>query len=359
MKRFLHGGNIYGADSPAGGWLDFSANINPLGLSEAVRQAVAAGISQIVHYPDPEGRALKEALADHYGLRREELILGNGAAELLYVFCHAVRPRRVLLPVPSFSEYERAALAAGAEISYYRLALEHDFAFAVEDLIAALPDHDCVILGNPNNPTGGLLSRGAMGRLAETAKKTSTTVVVDESFLDFCSEEGGYTVRDLVSRLDNLLVLRSLTKFYAIPGLRLGFAAAHPALVKRLEESKDPWNVNLLAQKAGVAALGDHAYQRAARDFVEQEKLWLAEALAAIPGLTVFPPTVNFLLLRLAEPWPAAEEVCTAMRQRGILLRDCSNYPGLDHRYIRAAVRPREENRRLIEAFQACCPFEA
>ena len=132
-----------------------------------------------------------------------------------------------------------------------------------------------------------------------------------------------------------------------------------PPLIKRLEESKDPWNVNLLAQKAGVAALGDHAYQRASQDFVQQEKIWLADALAAIPGLTVFPPTVNFLLLRLAEPWPAAEEVCAAMRQRGILLRDCSNYPGLDHRYIRAAVRPREENRRLIEAFQACCPFEA
>lgn len=357
MKRFLHGGNIYGADTPAGGWLDFSANINPLGLSEAVRQAVADSIGAIVHYPDPEGRALKDALADHYGLRREEIVLGNGAAELFYVFFHAVRPRRVLLPVPSFGEYERAALAAGAEISYHRLDSARGFTLSVADLTAALSAHDCVILGNPNNPTGGLLSRADMVRLIKAAQETATMVVVDESFLDFCPDEGDYTVRDLVSRSDNLFVLRSLTKFYAIPGLRLGFAVAPLALVKRLEESKDPWNVNLLAQKAGEAALGDRAYQRASQDFVQREKAWLAKALGDIPGVTVFPPTVNFLLLYLAPPWPEAAEVSAAMRRRGILLRDCTNYPGLSPRYLRAAVRPREENRRLLDAFRACCPF--
>ena len=356
VKRFLHGGNIYAADAPEGGWLDFSANINPLGLSAAVRASIAANIPNIVHYPDPEGRVLKEALAARYGLCRDALVLGNGAAELLYVFFHAVRPRRVLLPVPSFSEYERAALAAGAEIRYHRLASEAAFALSVEEVIAALPDHDCVVLGNPNNPTGGLVSRDEMAHLVQAAKKTSTMVVVDESFLDFLPEEGVYTVRDLVAQRDNLLVLRSLTKFYAIPGLRLGFAAAAPTLVKRLEESKDPWNVNLLAQEAGVAALGDDAYRRAAQDFVRSEKRWLADALADLPSLTIFAPTVNFILLRLDAPWPEAAEVCDAMRRRGILLRDCANYPGLDRRYLRVAVRPREENKRLIEAFQACCP---
>lgn len=348
--RFSHGGNVYDVPPASGEWLDFSANINPLGLSPQIMAAIQGALPQIIHYPDPAGRELKRALAEYYQLPSDAIALGNGAAEFFYVFFHGFRPRRVLLPIPSFSEYERAARAAGAEVVYYPLLAQDSFRLSVDSLARSLADVDCVILGNPNNPTGNLLYAEELALLVEAAEKTGAMVVVDESFLDFRIDEEKYTVRPLLAEKKNLLLLRSLTKFYAIPGLRLGFAAAAPELIRRLEENKDPWNVNLLAQKAGVAALSDREYQLAAQAFVRQEKQWLAEELKGIDGITIFEPTVNFILFHVAPPWPVGRAVCEALRQRGILLRDCANYPGLEARYLRTAVRTREENRRFIAA---------
>lgn len=353
-ERFLHGGNIYAVNPAGKEWLDFSANINPLGLSEKVRRTIEETIPQIIHYPDSSGQELKQAIADYYGLPQEEIVLGNGAAELFYVFFHAVRPARVLLPIPSFSEYERAALSAGVKIDYYPLSADNSFAVTIDSLLEALPGHDCVILGNPNNPTGQLLTVQDMTRLVKGAKKISTMVIVDESFLDFCRDEKTYTMQPFVSQMDNLMVVRSLTKFYAIPGLRLGFATATSSMARRLEENKDPWNVNLLAQKAGVAALQDYEYQQASKEFIAREKNELADSLAALPGIAVFLPSVNFILLRLDESLSTSGQVCEKMRQRGILLRDCANYPGLDGHYLRVAVRSPEDNRKMVVSLGEC-----
>ena len=184
-RRFAHGGNVYDA-APAGReWLDFSANINPLGLSEKVRRAIEDGIEKLVHYPDPAARALKQAIAERYGVPREKIVLGNGGAELFYVFFHAVRPKRVLLPIPSFSEYERAAISAGAEISYVALREEADFRLDERVLCTQMAAGDCLILGNPNNPTGQLVKVDALEKLIAEAGRKGANVVVDESFVDF------------------------------------------------------------------------------------------------------------------------------------------------------------------------------
>jgi threonine-phosphate decarboxylase len=350
-RQFVHGGNIY-AEQPAGReWIDFSANINPLGLSREILAAMQQNLSQVVHYPDPEGRELKTAIAAFYDVSVHEIVLGNGAAELLYVYFHIFRPQRVLLPAPSFSEYERAALSSGADVAYFPLVAADDFAVCWDALLAGLPETDCVIFGNPNNPTGTLITRPTMERCIQAAAAVGTTVIVDESFIEFLPDEQNYTVRALAAKYSNLFVLQSLTKFYAIPGLRLGFGLLAPEAVKKMEFGKDPWNVNLLAQQAGVAALQNEAYQRQSRDFVAREKIFLYDALRQFSTLHVYVPAVNFIFIDLGKNRNST--VFTAqMRRQGILVRDCANYPGLGDTYIRVAVKSRAENEILLAAFQ-------
>lgn len=351
-RRFAHGGNIYEANPAQGEWLDFSANINPMGLSSSVRRAIEEGIPRLVHYPDPSARALKQAIAEHYGAPFAGIVLGNGGAELFYVLFHTVRPKRVLLPVPSFSEYERAALSAGAEVVYFPLREEDDFHLDEEALCAQMKAGDCLILGSPNNPTGQRVTRGALEQVLKEARQKDILTIVDESFMDFCADAADFTARALCADYDRLIVVQSLTKFFAIPGLRLGFAVASRTLAERMDAAKDPWNANSLAQAAGVAALADEEYQRRTMAWLGVEREFLFSALSALGGVKAYPPTVNFILLRLASSWGNAAAFCALMREKGILLRDCSNYPGLDDTFVRVAVRKREDNERLLEAFR-------
>ena len=239
-KRFVHGGNVYepsAAGSDGGKWLDFSANINPLGLSASVKDAIAAHVGGLVHYPDPEARELRAALAGAYETPEDTFVLGNGAAELFYLFFEVERPKRVLLPVPSFSEYERAALASGADVEYFLLREKSGFAIDCDALLDDVRETktEAVVLGNPNNPTGTLLSREELVRLSERLIALGCSLVVDESFLDFRRDEAAHTIRREAGRLPHCLLVRSLTKFYAMPGLRLGFGVCMPALATKLD----------------------------------------------------------------------------------------------------------------------------
>lgn len=346
---FVHGGNVYAWAREHGGEpasvLDYSANINPLGLAPGVQAAISKAVGEVIHYPDAGAVLLKAAISSHYQVGAECITAGNGAVELLYVLTHTLRPRRVLIPAPSFSEYERAARAAGAVIEYAYLSPENNFVPDVNWLTRRLAGVDMVFIGNPNNPTGTLLSAGQMEQILFAAVQAGTIVVVDESFMDFIPGDREYTSRPLLTQYDNLVVLHSLTKFYAIPGLRLGFALARPALTARLHAAKDPWNVNSLAQAAGVAALTDRDYQQQSRDTVQYEKDVLYTGLKAMPGTTPLPPAVNYILVRIEPP---AARVCQAMAARNILIRDCSNYPGLSPYYIRVAVKLGEQNKKLL-----------
>lgn len=351
-RRFAHGGNIYDARPAQGEWLDFSANINPFGLSATVRQAIEKEIPRLVHYPDPSARALKQAIAEHYDVPLSGIVLGNGGAELFYVLFHSVRPERVLLPVPSFSEYERAAISAGAEIKYFPLREEDGFHLDEQALCEQMTVGDCLILGSPNNPTGQRVERKKLEAVLKEARRKNVLVIIDESFMDFCVDAADYTARHLAADYGSLVVVQSLTKFFAIPGLRLGFAVAPQTLAERMDASKDPWNTNLLAQAAGVAALADSAFQEQTFAWLENERDFMFRSLNALEGIKAYPPTVNFILLRLAPSWEGASAFCARMREEGILLRDCSNYPGLDDTFVRVAVRKREDNERLMEAFR-------
>ncbi len=353
-KQFCHGGDIYSEESPLGHWLDYSANINPLGMTDSVKNSIMASIDGLVHYPDPKGRELKQAISARYDIPVENIILGNGAAELFYVYFHAIRPGRVLLPVPSFSEYEKAAQCCGAQVDYFFLKEEEDFQVNLSQLAEAMKGYDAVILGNPNNPTGQLLEAEVLENFIVRAKELGVQILVDESFLDFLADREHYAVDKLVLKYHNLLVITSLTKFFAIPGLRLGFGLASADMVERLEFHKDVWNVNSLAQAAGKAALSDKEFMAKSIYHTADTVAQMTAELKKLKGIKVFTPSVNFVLVDIAKAGLSSRQLVSAMRSRGILIRDCSSYPGLGDNFVRLAIRGREENLQVLQTLAEC-----
>ena len=347
-----HGGNIHAAARDSGlaatGFLDFSANINPLGLSPRVKEALLATMELVVAYPDPDAVALKQAIADSYQVPGECIETGNGAVELIYLLCRVLSPSRVLLPAPTFGEYEAAASAAGLPV--VRLPLSADAGF-VPDLAAigaSMQRDDVLFFCNPNNPSGVIMNREQLEPLLAQADAAGAHVVIDESFIDFRPPEQAKTCRTLIGRYRSLSVLHSLTKFLAVPGLRLGFLLTEPNLVRRLGLLRDPWNVNVMAQAAGVAGLDDLAYRRETVRLVTEQKEWLKNELQSISGLKTFTPSVNFILADIGSTgWHAAK-----LQQRlwvdRILIRNCASFSGLSDRYIRLAVKRPAENRQLM-----------
>ena len=339
MERYEHGGQIYDAAGKAGAWLDFSANINPLGLSEKILRALTENLRGVVNYPDSQAAELKRAISCRYGVAEKNLVVLNGAAEFFYLYFNATRPARVIIPVPSFSEYERAARAAHCDVKYFYTRAEENFAVNVDKLLAEIKyPADCVIIGRPNNPTGNLIAVEEISRLAQVAN-----VVVDESFIDFINVD---SARKVVT--EKISVVQSLTKIFAIPGLRLGFAVVEENLAARLNLSKDVWNVNFLAQKAGVAALSDEDFLKRTRTWLEIERKFFIERLQNLRGVKIFPPTVNFVLFRHEQ----ADKILFELRREKILLRNCANFAGLDGSYLRSAIRSREENLRLFNVLE-------
>lgn len=338
MERYEHGGQVYDSSGVAGDWLDFSANINPLGLSEKILLTLAENLRGVVNYPDPNATKLKLAISRRYDVPEKNLVLLNGAAEFFYLYLNAMRPARVIIPVPSFSEYERAARAAQCEVKYFVTNAAENFVIDVNRLRADLNPADCVIIGRPNNPTGNLIAAEEILRLAQVA-----SVIVDESFIDFIDAE---SLRKFAA--EKISVVQSLTKIFAIPGLRLGFAVVEENLARRLNFSKDVWNVNFLAQKAGVAALADEDFLQRTRAWLAIEKSFFVERLKNLRGVEVFSPTVNFVLFKHER----AKDILNELRRKKILLRGCANFVGLDETYLRSAIRSRKENLRLFDVLE-------
>lgn len=329
--------------------LDFSANINPLGLPDSVQQALVAALPHIIHYPDPEALALKAAISRRFGVDERQITVGNGATELLYVLCHMFRPQRVLVTAPTFSEYERAARACGAAMDYLYLDPAESFAIAPEKIAQRLPQTDILFLCNPNNPTGQVLPREKVEQIIALAEKMRVLVVVDESFLPFLPDEGALSCRSLLPRYSNLVILQSLTKLYALPGLRLGFALADSAICAMLDKGKDTWSVNSLAQAAGTTALADEAYRRESLATVGAAREAFCAGLRGIPGVEPLEGSANFILVNIAGTAFSSARLRLALAEKGILVRDCSNFPGLSDQYIRLAVKMPQQNEILAE----------
>ncbi len=347
-----HGGNLNELADKAGRrpeeLLDFSANVNPLGPPPWLRPVISRHVENLAHYPDPDATPLLDAIAEHHGVASEEVIAGNGSSELLYALPRALGVWRAVIPVPAYIDYARAAAAAGLDVATLPLAEAEGFALPWPALDALLRGGECVFLGQPNNPTGVLCDAVAFREFA--AAHPGTTFLVDEAFADFV--EGYASLAD--ERPTNALVVRSMTKFFAIPGLRLGYAVADAAIVARVRAATPAWSVNALAQAVGVQAVRDTDYAGRTRAYVAAQREKLAAALREIPGLSVYPGQANYLLVRLTGPERDAKRLADALlRREGIAIRVCANYAGLDASYFRVAVRTAEENERLCSALAA------
>lgn len=327
--------------------MDFSANINPLGPPPGVFRAIKENLGQIVHYPDPAGTELKSLLCKRFNIGPECLILGNGAVELIYLVAHALSPRSALIPVPTFSEYTCALEAVQTKIRLHFLQRSEDFRLKANNL--TLREGDILFICNPNNPTGQLLPPETFQQILNFAETRRAFVVVDESFMDFVDIQRQWRAVQYVKKYQNLFILYSLTKFYAIPGLRLGCGIGRPDLIERLYRLKDPWNVNSLALVAGEAGLQDGEFGVHTRKYVASERDFLVNELVKIKGLHIFNGTANFLLLENHNAIYGTALV-EKLARLGILIRDCGNFPGLGEHYFRIAVKDRESNTKLVRA---------
>lgn len=352
----IHGGDIYRASEKYGlakdKIIDFSANINPLGPSQGVVNAVVKNLGLIASYPDPECKELRKELAAYLGIPMSHLLVGNGTAELIYLLVRASGKNRALIPVPTFSEYGLSVLSQGGNITEIAMREEKGFALPVSEILEKLPGADLLFLCNPNNPTGRLAGKKAMQVIIDEALLHGVLVVVDEAFMDFVPDKSRYTVMPLVSERPNLAVLYSMTKFFGIPGLRLGAVAAPEELVMKMNALRHPWSVNILAQVAGVAGLREKGYMEQTNRLVQEEKRFLYRELSALPGLRPLPGAANFLLVDVSCSGLTSGELADMLGKRGIMVRDCRGFAGLEGRYIRLAVRTRPENEALLRVLR-------
>lgn len=359
-NRPWHGGNLSQAQQRFGNapLLDFSANINPLGLPPAVARELPRCLSGIVHYPDPYAHDLQEALAEFLNIEPHNLLLGNGSIELIYLLPRLGQVSKVAVPAPGFSEYEYAAGLVGAEC--LRMLLRPpDYAWDLDQIMAIIPQVDMLFLCNPNNPTGTLLGSTDLDKIVNALPPQGTLLVMDEAFMDFVTDKEELSLVQQATEDPRLVVLGSLTKFFALPGLRLGYLVGTPPLIKRLGSQLPPWNLNALAQTAGLLALQDREFIQSSRQYMEQARREFYRALQSLPGLHPLYPHANFIFCRLGPELPNAPQLVQALGQRGLLIRDCSNYPGLDDRCIRLAVRRQEENMVLVAALKEILPHGA
>jgi len=347
-----HGGNIYRASRETGiperEIIDFSASINPLGVAASVVAAIKKGIRELPNYPEAHAEPLAVHLSSSLALDRESIICGNGSTELIYLVARALSPAKVLIPAPTFSEYERACrLLCGMQGVRFGLKGSENFDINPDLFIRAMKGSEMAFLCNPNNPTGRLVEKSELLRIADAAERMGCYLVVDEAFIDFCP---GESVVSAVAGNPYLIVLRSLTKFYALSGLRIGYGVFPQALAGLIRQHKEPWTVNTLALRAGIVALHDEAYKRESMKRMRQEKRFMERNFKA-SGIRFTPSSANYYLIQIEN----APEAAALLKKKGILVRDCSNFAGLDGSYIRVAVKSRRDNTALLRELSILC----
>lgn len=375
----MHGGDIYRQKIK----YDFSVNINPLGLPDVVKQVLQNSGTLAVQYPDLQCQKLRIQLADRLGIRSEQILCGNGASELILAVCHMLRPQKALLSAPCFSGYEVALQAVGTKVIHVPLAEADDFAYTEEygrALEARLREEKpaLLFLTTPNNPTGKLIEKEHIRRILAVCRQTDTTLVLDECFMELTGQAARYSMVQKLEQHENLLILRAFTKSFAIPGIRLGYLVGQQALLNRIQKQLPEWNVSTLAQATGVAALADTKYLKMACRLIESERAHMSQALKEL-GCRVYSSDTNYILfyvnqcdIQKSTGLYDEDEKCTWQKEntdgaiymnqvagadlkdrlirQQILIRDCSDYPGLTDGYYRVAVKLPEENKVLLEA---------
>lgn len=340
----MHGGDVYRNEIE----LDFSVNLNPKGISEKVKTSINNSIQFLDRYPDPVNEKLCAALALKYGLKPNQIVCGNGASEILMSIVHGLKPKKVLIPIPTFSGYERATMVSGALVKFYHLKEESEFALDEEFLNELDNDYDMVFVANPANPTGNLVEDELLYQIMDKCEAMGTWFVLDNCFIDFVDDRDN--VAELLGKYKKLIILKAFTKFYGMPGVRLGYAmGSDMRMLMNLKIHLPEWNISVLAQNAGVAALEDWDYYKDTKEIVAAERAYLVDALKKVfadnaKEIKVYDGKANFILIK------TNVKLYDLLLKKKILIRNCSNYRGLGRGYFRIAVKSHEDNERLIKA---------
>ena len=365
----IHGGNIFqfAHEQRIEPYevVDFSANINPLGPSQRGLDALNSQLRYISHYPDATNDDVLNAIADTYEMDKHQIIVGNGAAELLYAICRLPGYTGAFVPAPGFSEYKEALEASKIPVRdiFYR-PREDDNGLpyfevpylALETFAAELKGQDgriIVFLGNPNNPDGTLLDKDHIRTVASMLKDANSLLVIDESFIDFVGndplQDNEYSMRSLVNEFDNIIVVHSFTKFYAVPGLRIGAAFANETLITQLQQYIPSWSVNTLAQAYTKAALNDVDYIKRTKQELNEERAFMYNALDAIEGITVYLPSANFILFQVNQEGITANYINEELKKYNMIVRNCDSYVGLTNHWVRIAIKDHDTNIKLVD----------
>lgn len=377
----FHGGNIYKVfrEKNIKEILDYSSNINPYGIPESLKSRIIENLEILERYPDPDYVELREKLANLNNVNLSDIILGNGATEIIFLFMKVINPKKILIVSPTFGEYERAVKAVGTsrnsidlscsddnknienkeiEIEYFELKESDDFNLNIGNLKNELEKkYDLLIICNPNNPTGKFLKLAQTEEILKECNKYDTKLFIDEAFIEFLADGMKKSIINTEENKKNLFVTRAFTKFFAIPGLRLGYGMYFDKeLEKKISEKKEPWSVNNIAEIAGLTVLDDTEYIEKTLKWITKEKIYMYEKLNEISGIKVYETEVNFITGKIDEKLFLeglnVKILREKMLEQGILIRDASNFKFLDERFFRLAIKDRESNDRVIEAMK-------
>lgn len=335
---YQHGGNVFFQNT----CIDFSANINFLGIPDAVMQAARSGLVAAVHYPQEQNGTLNEHVAEWEGVEPEHVFCGNGASEIIRTLAQVLQPKKALLPAPGFEEYTRSLSMVQCEIGYYYTKEEDGFRVPLEDFLTHITeDTDVVFWGNPNNPTTILYDRDYLQQVLRRCEQTDTILILDECFLDFVEGAADITMR-AKDASGHLFLIKEFTKIFAMPGIRLGYGLCTNAeLMDKLRNAVQPWNVSTVAQRAGIACTKEREFVERTVQETARERVWLLGELERI-GIANARGEANFIFFK------SRPRLHAFSMMRGIMLRDCSNFEGLTEGWYRVAVRSREENEKLV-----------
>ena len=354
-KDHFHGSDLEKIESIYGikkeDIISFSANVNPLGVSPLLRSTLSAQIDAITSYPDREYTSLRKCIAEYCHTDYENIIVGNGSTELISLFIQIEHPKKALVIVPTYCECEREISLGGGTTLYYPLKEEDDFELNVDDFLSDLNESlDLLVICNPNNPTSSCITRKNMRRILDACKQYDIYVMVDETYVEFADNMEEIDSIPLTNYYNNIVILRGTSKFFAAPGLRLGYAiTGNRDLIKAINTRKNPWTVNSLAVVAGETMFKDTAYIEQTRQLIASERSRCYQALQASPDYKVYKPSGNFMLAKITnDEWTSEYLFDKAIRQ-GMMIRDCSTFPFLDNKYIRFCFMKPEDNTRLLK----------
>lgn len=336
--------------------INFGANVNPLGLSETVQKTLASHLNVLSSYPDRGYTSLRSVISGYCGIPADFILPGNGSSELISLLIEVCAPRHTLILGPTYSEYSRELSFSGSTQDYYHLREEQDFIPDTEDLCRTLDSgaYDLLILCNPNNPTSTAILRDDMEQLLTFCASRDIFVMIDETYVEFAPDISAVTAVPLTAKFDNLCVLRGVSKFFAAPGLRLGYAVTgNQALLKKMKDKQIPWSLNSIGAFAGELLFQDEEYIRATRELILSERDRMYAALSEMPAFKVYSPYANFLLLKILRKEMTAFDVFENCIKNGLMIRDCSSFQCLDGEFVRFCIMMPEDNSRLLKVLEA------